>query len=431
MSNHLSIATALIALKHMIEHEVSRDFPGIEITIDKPQAPDKVKGSLINLFLYQVTPNPAWRNADLRTRRPKGGLIRHAQAGIDLHFLFTFYGDHLNCIPEQLLGSVLRALVDRPILTSDMIDLALRKQRDDTLNRSTLNQQVQTIRFIPSEMTPDTIFRLWSTFFQIPYSLSFPYQASAILIQGDRAGQIALPVRQRATYVFPYRPVIENIEHLVNGTNEPRLTTVTLNSQLRLHGRDFGTLEDTRIQIGKVRVQPQRVSEREILLTFADALPEERDQIKAGISSIQVVRLAWEKRPDEEPDVERAIESNAIPIVLCPQIASSNDIRLQGLVSSEEGDHLLYAARVSIQLDFWPFPSQLIYLLLFGVSEEVSGKTAIFRADKRLSQDDAVEFTVSGLKAGEYLVRVQVDGAESPLLLDEQEQYSGPLLVIG
>ncbi|MEM9246469.1 MAG: DUF4255 domain-containing protein [Cyanobacteria bacterium P01_F01_bin.153] len=387
----------------MIEHEVSRDFPGIAITIDKPQAPDKIKGSLINLFLYQVTPNPAWRNADLRTRRPKGGLIRHGQAGIDLHFLFTFYGDHLNCIPEQLLGSVLRALVDRPILTNDMIETALRKQRDPTLNQSTLQQQVQTIRFIPSEMTPDTIFRLWSTFFQIPYSLSFPYQASAVLIQGDRAGRVALPVRQRATYVFPYRPVIENIEHMVDGKKEPRLTTVTLNSELRLYGGDFGTAEDTRVQIGKVRIQPQSISDREIRLRFADVPDEERDQIQAGMSSIQVVRLALEKRSDEESDVEMAVESNAIPIVLCPQIASSDDVRLQGLRSNEESDDPLYSALVSVQLDFWPFPNQLIYLLLFGVSEEISGKTAIFRADKRLSQDDAVEFTVSGLKAGEYL----------------------------
>lgn len=430
MSNHLSIATVAIALKYMIEYEASRDFPNVAVTIDKPQAPDKVKGPLINLFLYQVTPNPAWRNADLRTRRPKGGLIRHGQAGIDLHFLFTFYGEHLNCIPEQLLGSVIRALVDRPLLTPDMIAVALRKQRDETLNRSNLEQQVQAIRFIPSDMTQDTIFRLWSTFFQIPYSLSFPYQASAVLIQGDRAGQVALPVGQRATYLFPYRPVIENIEHWVNGKKEPRLATVALNSELRIYGRDFGSVKDTRVQIGKVRLKPQSISENGILLMLADVPLEERDKIQAGISSLQVVRLAWEKRLDGE-DIERAVESNAIPMVLCPQIANSDDIRIQDSVASEEGDRLLYSARVMVDLDCWPSASQLIYLLLFGTSAEVSGKTAIFRADRRLSQDDPVEFTVSGLEAGEYLVRVQVDGAESPMLSDEQGKYVGPILAIG
>ncbi|MEM8639350.1 MAG: DUF4255 domain-containing protein [Cyanobacteria bacterium P01_G01_bin.54] len=431
MSNHLAIAATTTTLRYTIQHEISRDFPNIPVTISKPKPPDQVEGPLINLYMFQVTPNAAWRNADLRTRRPKGDLTRHGQAALDLHYLFTFYGDDTDCIPEQLLGSTVRALIDRPMLTSDMIEMALSAKEDETLCSENLVEQVQAIRLIPSEMTPDFIFRLWSTFFQIPYSLSFPYQASAILIQSDRAGRAALPVRRRATQVFLGRPIIESIEHLVEGKTEPRLDKVTLKSQLRLQGRDFGKAASTRIKIGKERVEPHTVTDTEIFLDLAKLSREERDLLRAGSSSIQVSRLATEPRPNDEPEeMELATDSNAIPMVLCPRVQIAGDISVEDVTAKPQGEETVYSAQVYAELDLMPFANQSVYLVLFGVSEGILGETAIFRASKRLSQTDEIEFPVFDLAAGEYLARIQVDGGESPLFLNAQQEYSGPIVRI-
>jgi hypothetical protein len=46
---------------------------------------------------------------------------------------------------------------------------------------------------------------------------------------------------------------------------------------------------------------------------------------------------------------------------------------------------------------------------------------------------DTVRFHISGVMAGQYLVRVQVDGAESPLITDadpNNPRYSRPQVTI-
>src|SRR5262249_61679827 len=70
----------------------------------------------VNLFLYQVSPNAAWRNDDLPTRRPDGRLVHRPQAALDLHYLLSFYGDDKVFEPQRLLGRVTRTLPAHPTL---------------------------------------------------------------------------------------------------------------------------------------------------------------------------------------------------------------------------------------------------------------------------------------------------------------------------
>ena len=46
----------------------------------------------MNVYLYRVSPNPAWRNQDLPTRA-RGPIVDRPLTAIDLHYLLTFYGD--------------------------------------------------------------------------------------------------------------------------------------------------------------------------------------------------------------------------------------------------------------------------------------------------------------------------------------------------
>ena len=78
MSNHLAIATVTAALKQMLQVGISEDVPGAQVTTVRPDAASgNISGACINLFLYHAMPNTAWRNADLRTRRPEADERQH------------------------------------------------------------------------------------------------------------------------------------------------------------------------------------------------------------------------------------------------------------------------------------------------------------------------------------------------------------------
>ena len=93
MSNYLAIATITATLARLLQSSIQLDMPGAKVTTMRPEATGgKIPEVGMNVYLYQVIPNPAWRNYDLRNRRPKGELIKHSQAGLDLFYIMTFYG---------------------------------------------------------------------------------------------------------------------------------------------------------------------------------------------------------------------------------------------------------------------------------------------------------------------------------------------------
>jgi Pvc16 N-terminal domain len=151
MSNFLAIATVTATLQRLLQASVQLDVPGARVTTVRPDASGGSTPEVgVNVYLYQATPNPAWRNADLRNRRPKGDLIKYAQAGLDLYYLMTFYGNEVELEPQRLLGSTVRTLVDQPILTAEMIQDTIERSNFDFLQRSTLAEQVERVTIVPS-----------------------------------------------------------------------------------------------------------------------------------------------------------------------------------------------------------------------------------------------------------------------------------------
>lgn len=434
MSNYLAIATVTATLQKMLQEEIGREMPGIQVTTLRPDAvSSNISGACLNIYLYHATPNPAWRNADLRTRRPKADLIKHGQAGLDLHYLFTFYGEEQAYEPQRLMGATVRALVDNPMLTEDMIQESIDHSGVLALEGSTLMDQVQAVRLVPSTLTTEELSRIWSIFFQLPYCLSFPYQASAVLIQGEKAGQAALPVLTRNTYIGAVRPVITQVE------SEVADALVTLDSTILVQGRQLAGKDTTQVQIGKTRISPQVATDSEVKLSFVSLPDEEKSRLRAGSQGIQIVRLQASEslrtseagaaeRTFAERTFDRAVESNVMPFVLCPKIQKTQGINLQELDLDE--DEELYRGTLELMLDLQVDTRQRVFLLLNSISQS---HTYIFRPTKRRLSTAQLSFPIGGVKAGEYFVRVQVDGAVSPLIqekVNDQLQYTGPLLVI-
>jgi hypothetical protein len=122
MSNSLAIATVTATLQRLLQRAIAEDFPKAKITIVRPEASGNNTPKLgINLYLYHVSPNLAWQNSDLRTRRPKGELTKLAQAGLDLYYLMSFYGKEEESEAQRLLGVAVRTIVDNPILNPAIV----------------------------------------------------------------------------------------------------------------------------------------------------------------------------------------------------------------------------------------------------------------------------------------------------------------------
>ncbi|MEO1390290.1 MAG: DUF4255 domain-containing protein [Cyanobacteria bacterium J06634_6] len=426
MSNHLAIATVTAALKQVLQAKVSQDVPGAQVTTIRPETPGgNVAGACINLFLYHAAPNTAWRNADLRTRRPKGDLVKHGQASLDLHYLLTFYGNEQRLEPQRLMGSAVQTLIDNPQLDQSMIRTAMRD--DSELQDSTLDEQTQLVRFFPSDLTTEELTRIWSIFFQIPYSLSFAYQGTAVTIQGRRPGKSPLPVRSRRFYLSSTRPAIDRVS-TTGGFSEP----ITLGSRLVIQGRELkkGFVQ---VQIGEARINPQIVNENTIEVAFSDLLEEQRNTLRAGAQGLKVIQLS----SPSTRSTDCTATSNLLSIVLCPTILHGQaPIEPSALRELEDEQ---YMATVTLRVDIPVGIQQSTFLLLNRVDDPQD--THIIRRSLRIQPNTQTDtqaeestqtliFEVSGISAGRYLTRVQVDGAESPLEVDETDLHVGPLLLI-
>ncbi|NJA05300.1 DUF4255 domain-containing protein [Methylococcaceae bacterium WWC4] len=196
MSNSLAVATVTAALATLIQNAAQQAVSGAEVVLGRPQtAPPANALRWVQLCLYQVTPNPALRNADLPTRDPSGRISQRPQIALDLHYLLAFYGDETAFEAQRMLGAVARDLHAHPVLTRQAVHNAALSHAP--LNDSNLDQAPELVRLTPLPLNLDELSKLWSVFFQTPYALSIAYRASVVLIESDDAVNPAPPVLQR------------------------------------------------------------------------------------------------------------------------------------------------------------------------------------------------------------------------------------------
>ncbi|UCE20161.1 MAG: DUF4255 domain-containing protein [Gemmatimonadota bacterium] len=403
MSNFLAIATVTATLRQLLEAVVSVDVSGAQVTTVSPnELGNDTPATGVNVFLYQVTPNAAWRNSDLPTRGSEGGLMQRPQVALDLHYLLTFSGIEEELEPQRLLGSVVRTLHARPILTRQMIQNTVASLT--FLAGSNLADEVELIKFAPIPFSLEELSKLWSVFFQTPYVLSVSYQGTVVLIESEVTPQTPLPVLDRNLYVVPFRrPVIERVFPQA-GERQP----VVAGSTLIIQGRQLKG-DVTRILIFGEEVTPQEVSDTRISLQLASP-PLPADVLRAGVHGVQVVQKMLMGTPPVE---HRGVESNVAAFVLHPTITSIS-------ASSTE---------VSLQVDPDVGKEQRVVLLL---NERSTTEPAAysFVAPTRTADTGSIQIPISGVKSAEYFVRLQVDGAESPIDLDPASSHFGPTVTI-
>lgn len=401
MSNHLAIATVTATLRSTLANVLAADQLGVDpnVTTVRPDAlgGDKLKSG-VNLYLYQVVSNGAHLNDDLPTRRSDGTLVRRPQMALDLYYLVSFYGNDADLEPQRLMGSVTRALHARPILTRDAILKTL--QQSDAppwLALSDLADQIERVRFTPMLLSLEDMSKIWSVFFQTKYALSMAYAGSVVLLEtDDDAIRTPLPVRERTIVVVPSRPPVIDRVRALGSDVEPIVAGATI----EILGRELRG-DVTKVLVDDVEVATRSVEDHRIVV----ALPA----LDAGAHGLQVVH----GRQSQEADaaLRRDAESNPKAFVLRPTVMAAT---LTGV--SGEGP-APRSGQITVQLAPPVGPTQRVALMLHALSADRASGFRIPVA-ARANASDRVAGILPSVPAGEYLVRVEVDGVESVLTLD-------------
>ena len=431
MSNELAIATVTATLNDLLRPAAGSGVQGADVSMFRPDELTKVDTPGVNVFLYQVTPNLAYRNADLPLRRnTTGDLVERPQVALDLHYLLTFYGDEATLEPQRILGSVVRVLHSRPILTHDLIQNVVGGMAFPYLAGSNLAEQIERVKFTPMSLNLEELSKLWSVFFQTAYRLSVAYIGNLVLIETDESPGQALPVRERNVYVRTFRhPVVEDIETDA-GPNNPIFSSSTLVIQgKRLRG------DVTAVRIGQAEYAPAGadLGDTRIQIDLSSVAPT-TDVLRVGLQGLQVIHRLLMGTP---PTVHEGVESNVMPLLLRPTIRQTAPPAYDIQLSSFTDPAGNVFQTVSVTLDPEVGAHQRVVLLLNEFGNSTDPAAFSFLADTRTSASNTVAFTFPDgeVSSGGYIVRVQVDGAQSVPLRDTNtlnpsfNQYIEPRLV--
>jgi uncharacterized protein DUF4255 len=402
MSNYLAVATVTAALQQVLLPPVQQAVTSANVGFNRPD-PTNPTTPLVNIFLYQITPNTAYRNADLPTRRSDGSLAQRPQAAFDLHYLFTFHGDDTQLQPQRLLGAVVTALHAQPLLSTANISSAV--SSFGFLAGSGVENQIERIKFTPTALSLEEFSKLWSVFFQVEYSLSAAYQASVVLMESSDSPQEAPPVVARNLYVVPFQA--PNITQAISqaGAEQP----ITSSSTLLIQGQQL-LGPTTLLLIEDQEFTPATVTDTQIVLPVPAS-------IHAGIQGVQVLQKAPMGTP---PVLHRSFESNIAPFVLRPtiQIATATALAPPG------GTNVTLTLSPNIGV------GQRAVLLLNNVSASPSTAYTSL-ATVATANSNQITINIAGVPTGNYLVRVQVDGAESLLTVNPvTNQFTGPMVAM-
>ncbi len=403
MSNFLAIATVTETLRALLDTGIGAEMPGIEVKTKRPEDLENASESLVNVYLYQVTPNAAYRNADLPTRDFTSQVVTRPQAALDLHYLVTFLGSDEELVPQRLLGIVARILHSHPVLTRDEINTA--KNTVPYLNNSDLAKQVELVKFSPIVLNLEELSKLWSVFFQTAYRLSVAYQASVVLIESKETPRTVLPVLKPNLVVLPFHsPIIDQIIS-ANGANFPILP----NGTIVITGRNLRG-DDTRVRIGGELVAPREVSNAQITLPLTLL----GDKLRAGVQSVQIIHTVFSGPP------LYGFESNVAAFVLRP-FFTGPDVVFDAAAGEITINNITPAVGAT----------QRVVLLLYEIVNPPGRlpNSYSFNAEARTNLSDPLKFKITNVASGDYIVRVQIDGAEN-IDLNQQGNFVWPTVTI-
>jgi hypothetical protein len=419
VSNYLAIATVSATLRYMLQQSLPPDLSGASVTTLRPDAQLSTADAIgINIFLYQVLPNAALRNNDLPTRRSDGTLVSRPTVALNLNYLLTFYGDDANLEPQRLLGYAASMLNSQPVLSSSEISETL--VSSPPFNASPFNappfttppyqpdlgMQVERVNLTMLPLSLEELSKLWSVFYQIPFALTMAWQASVVLIERENmVPQGALPVQNWTVTTMGFStPTVTSVVSAAGA-----LAPITSGSTMLINGTNMRT-PGLQIMIAgySTMLTPAIVSDTQLSV----ALPAD---VPAGVRSLQIAQPVMLGIPAV---AHTGPLSNALGFVVRPVITTP----VTGTASG-----------ITIGVTPGALQGQTAVLLLNEATAPapVSPAAFTFSIGPLPANSTSIAFPMSGVTAGiKYFVRVQIDGAESPLDLNPASATFGPTVAL-
>jgi hypothetical protein len=408
VSNALAIAGVTAVLQSLLTgvfSHLSSVLGGVKVSA---VAPDIVQTALgtganpqlqLNVFLHEVRLNPAWRNQGLPSLAPDGiRQLTNPPLALDLHYLLTAYGG-ADTEAEALLGYAILLLHLNPVLGRSQITNALlsvpavTNPLSSVLSSSGLAEQIEMIKIVPDSLGREEVAWVW-TAIKADYRPSFAFQVSVVLIQPQLPTSPALPVLRRhvAAVAEPSSQFGTQFAQLLAIQLPPGQIAPAQGDPVTVTGMGLSTatgvaLSNARLGIQYASFPPLTIGATSISFN----VPIDSAGLPAGLYSVSVIYK----------DTSGALQTtNSLPMGVAPQIAASP-------VATATTD----AAGVLVKLTCTPAVQafQSVSLAL--------GSTAV-PAQAFTAPATALTFQFPALPPQKYLARLQVDGVDSPLIID-------------
>ncbi|MFD1875718.1 DUF4255 domain-containing protein [Hymenobacter bucti] len=433
MSTALGIASVTHVLKDLlnnglIDHDVTGIINGnVQVSAlppDRMEVGTASEQSGLNLFMYQVQPNAGWRNEGLPGFNGRGQRVGNPPLALDLHYFLTAYGaEELHA--EILLGYGMQLLHETPVLSREAIrqSLAAPSTTSPTglppalrlLATAELAEQVEQIKITPESLNAEDLSRFW-TAFQAKYRASAAYKVTVVLIQSQKSTRSALPVQRRQVYVLPFRqPIIDQLK-----SQAPAAGSLVVDNQkilasykLVVVGRQLKNDLVTATIDGEPVVLDS-VSDSQLVFTLPNTLV-------TGIHGVQVVHQILMGLPLAE---HRGGASNLEAFVLSPTLSAVTYANVSGGGTSPRTGNLTLTVNPAV------LARQQVVVLLNTLGADTAYSFRPPTAAPAALPTSTLTVPVQTVKPGTYLVRLQVDGAESPLDTDAVGTFNSPQVTI-
>jgi hypothetical protein len=411
MSNSLAIAAVTATLRGLLIREI-RDLPNQNVTT---RPPDRAFGGgsaasdQLNVFLYQIIPNAAWRNRDI-PNQTRPGETKQQPLALNLHYLISATGagdDEIRS--HRWLAQAMSIFHDYTILSPQEIR--------EALTDNDLHEQVERVRISPLALSVEDLSKLWTTF-TTPYRISTAYEVSVVLIESRRPARAPLPVLERniavQTNLLPPFPTLTQID-VPNPQSTVRCGDGSLNSgdAFTVKGHhlepEAGEIPEVHFQHPRRReplsVPVERFSATDISLRLPDnpdpnsLTPdplEDPNQWLVGVYRVTVDIKQTRHLPDGSSICETRT-TNELPLGISPRITNPN--------------YVAETRRLSLTCTPRILSGQPTFLLIGD--HQIASET-------RQNPTNTLDFTLpSTIPSGDYFVRIRVDGIDSLLITSQ------------
>jgi hypothetical protein len=416
VSNALAIAAVSAAFLRRVLAAANRAVPQAKVRLGAPTAKLAEEAKpLVNLHLFRVEPNAAHVNNHLPSRNSTGQSRGPSRLSLDLHYVMSFYGDHESFEPDRMVAEVMLSLDHEPLLSRSTISNALGD--NDEIASSDLSEAVARLRVSRQLMTLDDLSKIWSVLYQVPYALSLVYEIDHLEIETAERPSVPIPVARPEIWVSP----LASLRLDSAGATPERTMAPVWGGTLQVRGQGLAMaglsleVDGTPLTMTAVERKPTMLVVPLDATTFAGA------ELGIGVHRLQAVAPSLSPG---QPDQLR-IRSNALAFAISPAIAIGGvdapgggatatgtvTIAVTPAVGSGQTVRLLLDCRDPAQPSQWILP---------GRDPQVGGQP-----------ETSLTFPFSDLPRGDYLVRADVDGLLSPVVIDTNSTSSTRGQIIG